>query len=332
MTGGAGSIRHVLHGPPRHGVTRYGRRLFAALQDDPQVTGDNKNSDAAHGATTGLVHVTFTDHLFGSTPDDAVRAVLELAEGSPLSVSLHDVPQEQEGAGRFERRRRAYVRLIQRAAVVVVNSEHEAKALRAWAPTRAAAVHVVPLPLEVSGGDPQLVREPSGDGVTVGLMGFVYPGKGYERVVEAAAPGSSVVMIGQVADGHVQYVRGLRAQARQRGVSVQVTGYVPEEHLAEHLHGVDVAVCPHLHVSASGSLNTWIAHGRRPLVLSGGYMVEVAQRWPDLVHLVEADNLAQAMRAAAQDPESTWITGDLPQWGWPQVAREYQRIWATVPA
>lgn len=328
MTGNARLIRHILHGPPRHGVTRYGRHLFTALQEDADVTG-HMNCDEQSTTTPELVHVTFTDHLFGSTPDDAVSAVVEMAGDVPLSVSLHDVPQEQEGAGRFERRRRAYVRLIQEATVVVVNSEHEAAALRTWVPAQAATVHVVPLPLEVSGR--HRVPKNLHEGVlTVGLMGFIYPGKGYERVVAAAAPGSSVVMIGEIAQGHAEYVGQLQAQAERRDVSVQVTGYVPDDQLAQHLHAVDVAVCPHLHVSASGSLNTWIAHGRRPLVLTGGYMEEVARRWPELVHLVEPHNLGQAMNAAAHAPESTWITGQLPQWGWPEVAREYQRIWATV--
>ena len=89
--------------------------------------------------------------------------------------------------------------------------------------------------------------------------------------------------LGAVAAGHDDYAAQLSALAEERGVDFEVTGYVPDSELAAALDAITVPVCPHRHVSASGSLNTWIAHNRRVVVADGPYMREVAERWPDRV-------------------------------------------------
>jgi glycosyltransferase involved in cell wall biosynthesis len=99
----------------------------------------------------------------------------------------------------------------------------------------------------------------------VAVLGFLYPGKGLEHVIDAAgrvvARGREVevVNVGGVSTGHEGLVEELALRARQAGTRFSVTGYVPERDLVHVLHDVDVPVAAHLHVSASGSINTWMA-------------------------------------------------------------------------
>ena len=50
------------------------------------------------------IHVTFTDHLFG----DTAETLLARLGDRPFSVSLHDIPQPEEGEGRYARRAEIY--------------------------------------------------------------------------------------------------------------------------------------------------------------------------------------------------------------------------------
>ena len=425
-------VCHVIVGPPTHGVTRYGLSLADACAGSPggfthrivQVAGRDDLAPPPR-LEADIIHVTFTDHLFGADPEAAARAVARLVEsarrpgvaagllyetsdgGAPagaaaqtlmrvdderdrggvaegagagaagsgdraagraaaankdrgatdrprLSVSVHDVPQPTEGEERFARRARGYAALAAHADIVVVNSAHEA----AFFDGSAA---VVPLPIEaprpqppapadrargtaegrsVSGSGPEAAGE-SGDapstGVssdappTVGLLGFIYPGKGYERVIEAVPAGVRVRALGAVAAGHDDYAAQLSALAASRGVDFQVTGYVPEAGLAAELDAITVPVCPHRHVSASGSLNTWIAHNRRVVVADGPYMREVADRWPGRVVLAgdgpAAPDLASTIAAMLADPDRTWAAEPPPAWDWADLAAAYAGLW-----
>ena len=107
----------------------------------------------------------------------------------------------------------------------------------------------------------------------------------------------------------------------------ELTGYVPEPELAGQLEAVDVPVCPHLHVSASGSLNTWIAHGRRPLVVDGPYMREIDERWPGAVLRRRREELGTAVGELLAEPRRTRADRPLPRWGWAQVAEAYADAW-----
>ena len=105
-------ICHLIVGPDGHGVTESARSLAAHSAGSVLV--------GMGPLPPGPVHVTFTDHLFGATPERAVDAVLARCAGQPLSVSLHDIPQEAEGAARFARRAPAYRRLVSAADLAVV--------------------------------------------------------------------------------------------------------------------------------------------------------------------------------------------------------------------
>lgn len=332
-------VQHLVMGPQRHGVVRHGLGLASAA-----ASGEGLEHRLLRGeigrpprpGAGGVLHVSFTDHLFGPGPEAAVDAVLDLAEAALLSVGVHDVPQPQEGRERFARRATAYRRLIAAADAVIANSRHEAAQLLELCPQARQRLHVVPLPLEQPAGPaptrqgaqvPAPAIEEAAAAPVVGLLGFVYPGKGYEAVVEAVPAGTRIRVLGAVAEGHADYADGLAARAAERGVGLEITGFVPEAELARALASIDVPVCPHRHVSASGSLNTWIAHGRVPLALEGPYMREVAQRWPGRVRLCAPDELAAQLGALLGAPGSTRSETVTPAWGWPQVAAACEDVW-----
>lgn len=333
----AHAVEHILAGSPAHGVIRFGRHLHHALGRGLVREALSPAQLPAPAAEAELVHISFTDHLFGPDPQAAVDTVLRLAAGRPLSLSLHDIPQPGEGAERCARRQAAYLRLVRAADIVVTNSHSEAHRLES-----AGAIHVVPLPIEaprlLAAAPGPLAAAPgpptagvSAEGVPViGVFGFVYPGKGCEDVIDAAPAGTRVLLLGDVADGHAGYLAGLRSRAGERGIDLQCTGYIPDGELPAALDAVTVPVCAHRHVSASGSLNTWIAHNRVPLTTTSDYTTEVAERWPGRLRLCAPGTLAEALAAACRTPASTWADTPPPDWGWAEVAAAYRRIWSTV--
>jgi glycosyltransferase involved in cell wall biosynthesis len=333
---------YAVVGPERHGVVIHALRLAAASPGlgaglvristpDPVTAADDlRRALVGHG--TAMLQVT--DHLLGPTPSDAADLVEDLARTTSLVLCLHDIPQPEEGEARHVRRRTAYRRFVESATVVVVASEHERALLARCLDGHAADTPVVALPLPIERVDsPVPERLPARCGAArVGVLGFLYPGKGLEHVIDAAAhvvaAGHEVVVVnvGGVSRGHESLVDDLAARARREGTEFTVTGYVPERDLTQVLREVDVPVAAHLHVSASGSINTWIAVGRRPIVLAGAYTRELARRLPGALTIVEdASDLAGAIETALQSPDSTWIGDDVelsPTWAASAAAHE----------
>ena len=181
-----------------------------------------------------------TDRLLGSSPEEAARVVGAVSRRATLALALHDLPQPAEGGSWYRRRRDAYADMTDAADVVVVASEHERDCLdrcrreAAVAPLPAGRVVVVPLPIE-PGSDqapPRGVQE-----TEVAVLGYLYPGKGVDEVVAAAArlrrAGRSVrvTCLGAPAEGHAEHAAELVAGARRAGVPFRVTGFVPEAEL-----------------------------------------------------------------------------------------------------
>ena len=148
------------------------------------------------------------------------------------------------------------------------------------------------------------------------MFGFVYPGKGHDEVLAAMAglpPSVGFVAVGEPSAGHDDLVESLAKTAERDGRRFSVTGYVPDEALAGVLHEVTVPVAHHRHVSASGSINTWIAARRRPLVPVNRYTVEHAERHPGTVtpYPDTARGLRTALEYAMAHPDSTWIAAGV---------------------
>ena len=238
------------------------------------------------------------------------RRIRELARGRRLWLGLHDVPQEGEGAERLARRRACYAAACDVGIPgdggiegTVVNSDHEASFFDA-----ATTVIRLPIPVIDSPFDP----EPG----SVGVLGFLYPGKGHEDLI-AALPEATLRFLGAVSAGHEEWADRLVASAR----NVELTGWLTDDELAREIGRIAVPVCPHRHFSASGSLMTWLGAGRKVLVTDSDYAREIDAWLPGRVTLVEEGGWRDAVEKHV--PEQL----DPPRYGWAEVADLWEEAW-----
>ena len=304
----------ILTVDPQHGVTTYARHIAEHVRTVFPLT-SLTDVPAATARDSEWLHLHFTDRLWGADPVAAADAVEKLAARHRVIVTLHDVPQPSDGAN-LGRRVECYRRVIAAARGVVCNSRHEAELLREYT-VPSARPAVIPLPVQpLSHGDRPLELDGS-----VAILGFVYPGKGHDRAIDTVAgldvdgSGDSVapwvVALGRASAGHESDVDALTARAVTRGVRFETTGYLPDDELLARARGVSVPVIAHDHVSASGSLASWISAGRRPIVIRNRYMDEMAELRPGTITLVDADGFAAAVADAYRHPESTWLDARL---------------------
>jgi len=341
------TVRYVVAGPPGHGVVVHATRLALA---NPELRAATVTLAAAESGrtppgldtavgegTTAMLHVT--DRLFGASPEEAAAVISRLADRSTLVLSLHDVPHPAEGADWYARRRRAYAQIAAAASRLVVSSASETDLLAACLspadrPATARRTTIIPLPVErrapVTGvRDPRSDRDDRSDegeravphARDLAILGFLYPGKGVEDAIDVAAAMNAsgrevtVTNYGATAEGHADHAQSLVRYASAAGVRFRVTGYLSDADLQAAVCAADVPLAPHRHISASGSLNTWIESGRRALVRRSPYVAELERRLPGVVTPV--DDLTAAVRAALADPASTWVADDAvvgPSW------------------
>ncbi|MCS5723063.1 hypothetical protein N1029_13765 [Herbiconiux sp. CPCC 203406] len=121
-----------------------------------------------------------------------------------------------------------------------------------------------------------------------------------------------MVALGRASGGHEHDLERMRVRAARRGLRFEATGYLSDPELLRRARRVAVPVIAHDHVSASGSLASWISAGRRPLVVRSRYMEEMAELRPGTLTLVGPEDLAEGIARALADPASTWLTGDEP--------------------
>lgn len=309
-------VTQALVGPRHHGVVRFGLALSLRHVWSPDVEGllSNVGEDG--------VHLQFTDRLFGDTPEAAACAVAAIAARARVTVTLHDLPQRSDGRN-ADRRARAYADVAARSAGVAVSSEHERELLRDIG-VDVSSVAVIPLPI----GRPAPVRRRPAEVRTIGVFGFLYPGKGHEEVIAAAANlprDVEVHAIGEPSSGHDDLVTDLTGRAAEQGRCFHVTGHVGDDELIDVLQRVTVPVVAHTHVSASGSLGSWLSAARRPLVATNRYTREIADRNPGMLTLYPPRGLGGAIRAALDDPLSTWLTDEsVPRPSPSDTARAYR--------
>ncbi|QFG67407.1 glycosyltransferase [Ornithinimicrobium pratense] len=351
-------LLHVVPGPAQHGVTRHGlglhHHLAAVHGQDVELLRCRRLDELEDGALAGRVAVVqVTDRLVAGDAEAAVTTWRRLIGGvARLTAVLHDLPQRSDGRSR-PARSRLYATLAASADEVVVASRHEwlllAAVLRWACPLQAEAVlsrtRVVPLPIERAAAQGWEDPDPGEPGVlTVVTLGFVYPGKGLEEVVDAAALAArdprlagrriEVRNLGRASEGHEDLLGQLQARAAAAGVTWSTSGWVDDADLPRLVatSAATVPVAAHRHVSASGSVATWLAAGRRPLVLTSRYAEELARRLPGAVRLVRPPDLARAVADALADPVTTVLRDGTPLGpSWAQAASALHEV-ATRPA
>ncbi|MCR6033171.1 hypothetical protein GGQ22_17250 [Nocardioides sp. zg-579] len=326
----------VVAGPRTHGVVEYAAQLARAL-GAPSLVGPAEVLDGP--VPDGPAHLHFTERLLGPTPAVAVRRAVGLCTRVPTTVTLHDVPQPWAG----EERARAYAEVVRACAGWAVSSHHEADlVLRALARVGAdrdvppgVVVHLPVVPVQPR---PTRGEGPDRDGpATLAALGFVYPDKGHRELLQAAtelrARGHEVdvACLGSPVEGHADLLAELHRRARAGGVGLTVTGWLPDDELVAAMARADVPVSGHRHLSASASVNRWLAVGRRPLLLDGPYAREVDALRPGAHVLHDDAGLVPAIERALADPASTWLPeGAVPGPDLDASARQYAAWWASV--
>ena len=288
----------VVPGPDTHGVVRHALSVAAA------VGADVRRELGPVQKTYDVVHVPFTDSLFGR--DIAAAAAAFEAWTTTVEprvvVTLHDVPGADTDAARDARRRAGYLRVAAACDAVIVCSAAEAGRLR----PRPVVVPLPVTPLAPAGPVPAWAGRPS-----LGVLGFVYPGKGHEQALAAAAgTGAQVLALGAVTPGHEPLLELLRQQADALGVTLHVTGPLSEPDLHAAALAVTVPVAAYCTTGASASLRTWTAVGRRPVTTTGAYALELEQAHPGSLWLT--DDLPRTVRCALADPGRTRATPSRP--------------------
>lgn len=358
-------LLHVVPGPAQHGVTRHGlglqQHLMAAHGEGVELLRCARLDELGTGVLAGRVAaVQATDRLVAGDAEAALTTWRRITAGvARLTVVLHDLPQRSDGPSR-PARSRLYAALATSGDEVVVASRHEllllATVLRWACPQQAEAVlsrtQVVPLPIGRVGGRGREGPGPAGAGdevLTVVTQGFVYPGKGLEEVIDAAGLAArdprllgrrvEVRNLGRASEGHEDLLEQLQARAAAAGVVWSTSGWVDDADLPSLLAAATVPVAAHRHLSASGSIATWLAAGRRPLVLASRYAEELAARLPGALAVVPASTgpgvvpaLASALADALADPGTTYLPDGTPLGpSWAEAAARLHEV-ATRPA
>lgn len=314
------TVGFVHVGPDRHGVRRYGtlvERAVSATMDVQNIELPDGAHAAAHLARhrfdATVVHLQFSDHLLPIEDfEQVVGAVRRNGPGlraQRIVVTLHDCPGiGNDTAAADARRAPAYQRAAGLADAVIVCSHHEREGLAATGVRVPVDVIAHLVEDRIPPERPSIDPGPK----TVCVLGFVYPGKGHDRVVAACAlvdEPLELVVLGEAAVGHEDLLDDLVTDAAAHNVRCRVTGWLDEPRLDDWLVDADVAVVAHHAPSASGSLATWLSAGRRPLVAASRYSCELDHLAPGSLRLFDPSDgaaaLAGAIGDALRDPSST---------------------------
>ncbi len=327
------AVTHLAIGPEDHGVVIFAHWLARSTGARYVHLTDVGRFDEHLVRGADLVHLHYTEALYAPHTTAAAQAFRRLRDRLParVSVTLHDLPDPSDESARYRRRSDSYGSVVAAVDVVCVSSRHEADLLQKFSGVTA---NVIPLPISDTSPIPGEDRPRPNPEVAV--FGFVYPGKGHEHVLRHLPAGLGLTALGRVADGHDALVADLARQAHDMNKRLRVTGFVPEGELNQRLRRVAVPVVPATAISASGSLNTWIGAGRRPLVADGPYAREIAEGCPGIITLYRPDQLGPAIRNALLHPDSTWLERPPPRDRTEKaVAEAYLRVFASrevVPA
>ena len=306
-------------GPREHGVVRYAHDLATAIVDACVAPETGARAESTPRFVRSLfearpghpLHLHFTDRLFGASTEDAATNFERIAARTPVSVTVHDVPQFSDGAANLPRRRECYRRVLAAARGVACNSAHEVSLLQELDILRAGPRPTV---IPLAGNRPSgAAIDPNGFDAVAALVGFVYPGKGHLEVIDSVARrggGLDVIALGAASVGHEADVMSLANHARSHGITFGATGYLSDVELHQRCSRAAVPIAAHQHMSASASILTWLSAGRLPLVADSRYAREMQALRPGTMTLFAADGMDAAIATALADPASTILAVD----------------------
>lgn len=292
------NIGYLHVGPQEHGLHRYGRLIAEEAKTRPNdfvieasAALDQawwQNLIALHQAAQKLadadvVHFQYNKAIWGETLSVFNLFIFTLSCKAVLVVTLHDVYWEQVP---FQWSKLAFyfkamygpqalaIRfLIHRMGQVFVCTQQELDRLVSVSNLQTKAKETVKvIPHFVETRDIQINLEDVRQSLNlknkriITLLGWIHPRKGHRLVVETLPKLPSDVMVvfaGQNSKGSdgEQFLQELTQLAATLKVSdrLKITGYLSEKELEEYLTVTDIAVCPFMKCSASGSLSTWIS-------------------------------------------------------------------------
>ena len=206
-------------GSPQHAITALSMAIASSAREGTavHVVDPADLIPALRGlpSSVQLVHLHTNDWLLRAPGRDAAdvlaTAAADLARrGTELSVTLHDVPQRSSPL--YQARAQTYCRMIDVAKAVFVSSCHEEDLVSEFA--ESALVRVIPLPVDRRAVP---TRPPSENPPAVGILGYIYPGKGHREVLdELSGSGVEIRALGRPSDGQEYLADDLRDFARRR--------------------------------------------------------------------------------------------------------------------
>jgi glycosyltransferase involved in cell wall biosynthesis len=175
------------------------------------------------------------------------------------------------------------------------------------------------------------------------LFGYVTPNKGYAMVAEVlkALPADVVFVVAGGARRPVeeQYVQQVRQHARELGVEkrVIVTGYLPDEDVAEVMQATDIALVPHTQATNSYSVTLPVTYGKPTLASDLSCFREMAARSDclELFRTGSKSDFREKLLALLANPQrreqlAANALHDAARFTWPNVASTTRDVYRTA--
>ena len=174
----------------------------------------------------------------------------------------------------------------------------------------------------------------------VTIFGYIVPNKGYELSLEVLPrlPGDVVLVIagGARVPAEEPYARQLGERIAHLGLAdrVVVTGFLPDEDVAEAMEASDLVLAPHIWATGSYSVTLPLTHGRPVLASDVDCFREIAGRMDSLAlfRAGDASDLEANLLALLDDPSrreslAAGARAYAERFSWPNIAAMTRRIY-----
>ncbi len=249
----------------------------------------------------------------------AIRGLVrEIKRKGGAKTRLKNMKEFLFGLGDIAPEWRSFKILDQSVSAFIVNNYFEREKLKNYSPK--SQIFVLPHFIEnrtnlIEKLSAKKIKQWSGQKVLT-LLGFIHKRKGYVKAIQVLSKLDQewiLVLAGSVTKEKSSYIDHLKRIAVSLGVEnrVKITGYLTDKELDIVISATDIAVCPFERVAASGSLNTWLA-SRKPIITSDLPLFrEYANRFPDLVSVVQRDIAEEYARLITELVQSKSLAGNL---------------------